>query len=156
MQLALILHNIRSVHNAGSIFRTADATGVSKIFLSGYSPAPIDQFGQPRSDFAKVSLGAEQTVPWERAETFSEAVHQLKKAGYTVVAVELDARAVPIFEYAKNKPENVALVLGNEVAGIGPDDLALCDAVVEIPMLGSKESLNVSVAAGVALYAFLP
>jgi 23S rRNA (guanosine2251-2'-O)-methyltransferase len=154
MDSALILHNIRSVHNVGSVFRTADGAGVSKIILSGYSPAPIDQFGNARQDFAKVSLGAEKTVPWEHAATFEEAVQKLKSAGYRIVALEQDARAVSVFEYAPTHPK-LALVLGNEVGGITPEHLALCDDVVDIPMYGTKESLNVSVAAGIAMFALL-
>ncbi|MEI6864026.1 MAG: TrmH family RNA methyltransferase [Candidatus Adlerbacteria bacterium] len=151
---ALVLHNIRSVHNVGSIFRTADAAGVTQIILSGYTPTPLDRFGRPRKDFAKVSLGAEQTVPWEHVESFADAVVKVKDAGCTVVALEQDPASVPLFEY-KPSTKNIALVLGSEVDGILKDELALCDAVVEIPMRGTKESLNVSVAAGIALFALL-
>jgi tRNA G18 (ribose-2'-O)-methylase SpoU len=148
---ALILHNIRSAHNAGSIFRTADAAGVSKIILSGYTPEPEDRFGKLRPDFAKVSLGAERTVPWVRAETFEDAVTLLKEDGYEIAAIEIAPNSVSIFEY-KPAGEKLALVLGHEVDGIAPEQLALCDSVVEIPMRGMKESLNVSVAAGIAMY----
>jgi 23S rRNA (guanosine2251-2'-O)-methyltransferase len=152
MQYALILHNIRSAHNAGSIFRTADAAGVVKIMLAGYTPGPVDQYGVLRPDFCKVSLGAEKTVPHERVETLKDAVETLRAEGYTIVGVELDERAIPLFEYRPTPAQKIALVLGHEVNGLSYDDLALCDAVVEIPMQGMKESLNVSVAAGVALY----
>lgn len=155
METAFVLHNIRSAHNAGSIFRTADAGGVSKIVLVGYTPGPYDQYGVLRPDFGKVSLGAEKTVPHERADTLKDALEQLKKDGYTVVGVELDEHATPLFEYTPAIHAKIALVLGNEVSGLSKDDLALCDAVVEIPMQGTKESLNVSVAAGVALYSLL-
>lgn len=155
MQSALILHNIRSVHNVGSIFRTADAVGVSKIILAGFSPPPIDRFGQPRADFAKVSLGAEKTVPWSQVKTVGAAIKQLKKEGFTVVAVELDKKSVPLFGYKPKKGQKLALVLGNEVHGISKPALKQCDAVVEIPMRGMKESLNVSVAAGVAMFTLL-
>ncbi|MCX6819900.1 MAG: TrmH family RNA methyltransferase [Candidatus Adlerbacteria bacterium] len=149
-----MLHNIRSVHNVGSIFRTADAAGVTKIILVGYTPTPLDRFGRARKDFAKVSLGAENTVVWEQVETFAEAVTKVKEAGCTVVALEQDAASVPLFEY-KTPTKNIALVLGSEVEGILKSELALCDAVVEIPMHGTKESLNVSVAAGIALFSLL-
>lgn len=152
MDCVLVLPNIRSSHNAGSIFRTADATGVTKIVLVGYTPGPYDQYGVLRPDFGKVSLGAEKTVPHERAETLAEAIQKLRAEGYMVVGVELDERAAPIFQYKPGPNAKIALVLGNEVDGLSKEDLTLCDTVVEIPMQGMKESLNVSVAAGVALY----
>ena len=155
MESALILHNIRSVHNVGSIFRTADGAGVSKIILAGYSPSPIDQRGQFRKDFAKVSLGAEKTVPWSQVKTAATAIKQLKKEGYTIVAVEVDKKSVPIFEYKPKQGQKLALVLGNEVKGISKATLKQCDVIVEIPMRGKKESLNVSVAAGVAIFTLL-
>ncbi|HEY5383079.1 MAG TPA: TrmH family RNA methyltransferase, partial [Candidatus Paceibacterota bacterium] len=151
----LILHNIRSVHNVGSIFRTADAVGVSKIMLSGYTPTPLDRFGRERKDFNKVSLGAERLVPWEQTKQFSSAVQKLKKEKYTIVALEQDKKSISLFDWpntseAKNgKP--IALVLGNEPRGLSKQALALCDIILEIPMRGKKESLNVSVAAGIAL-----
>lgn len=151
---ALILHNVRSVHNVGSIFRTADAVGVSKIILSGYTPLPIDRFKRPRADFAKVSLGAELTVPWQHTETFAEAAATVKKEGYTIVAIEQAANSTPLFDY-KPTSKKLALVLGNEVDGILEHERALCDAVVEIPMRGKKESLNVSVTAGIAMFVLL-
>jgi len=176
--MILILHNIRSVYNVGSIFRTADAAlgrshtgeaGVSIIILSGYTPGPVDRFGQPRKDFVKVSLGAEKTVAWEQAKTLAAAIKKLKKENYYVVAVEQDKRAAPLFSFKPPKNKPIALVLGNEVRGLSPRALALCDTIVEIPMRGhlvrqahhprqtrrGKESLNVSVAAGIALFALL-
>jgi 23S rRNA (guanosine2251-2'-O)-methyltransferase len=155
----LILHNIRSVHNAGSIFRTADAAGVSKIILTGYTPTPLDRFGRARTDFIKVSLGAEKTVPWEHLKQFSSAVKKLKKENYFIIALEQDKKSISLFDWshapeAKNgKP--MALVLGNEPRGLSPAALNRCDAILEIPMRGKKESLNVSVAAGIALFALL-
>ncbi len=156
--MILVLHNIRSVYNVGSIFRTADAAGVSKIILSGYTPLPHDRFGMPRKDFAKVSLGAENTVPWEQVKTFSVAIKKLKKENVYVVAVEQDKKSVslfdfkPLFDKTQGKTKPLALVLGNEVRGLSKPALALCDKIVEIPMRGKKESLNVSVAAGIALF----
>jgi len=168
--MILILHNIRSVYNVGSIFRTADAAGVSKIILSGYTPLPHDRFGLPRKDFAKVSLGAEKTISWEHVKTFAAAVKKVKKENYLVVAVEQDKKSVSLFDFhrlwrgpaksggkppfdkTQGKPKPVALVLGNEVRGLSKQSLSLCDAIVEIPMRGKKESLNVSVAAGIAMF----
>lgn len=155
METALILHNIRSIHNVGSIFRTADGAGVSKIILSGYTPAPIDRFNLPRKDFTKVSLGAEKTILWVQTKTFGQAVKLLKKENYFIAAVEQDKRSTPLFDFAPPKNQPLALVLGNEVLGISPASLKLCDAILEIPMHGKKESLNVSVTAGIAMFSLL-
>lgn len=145
----IILHNIRSTYNVGAIFRTADATGVKKIFLTGYTPTPVDRFGRTQSAISKTSLGASETVPWQQT-TFSEAVAWLYKQNVTVVAVEQSDTSVPLKSF-KSAAE-CAYVLGNEVTGIEAAELAQVDSIVEIPMLGSKESLNVSVAAGVVMY----
>jgi 23S rRNA (guanosine2251-2'-O)-methyltransferase len=160
----LILHNIRSVHNVGSIFRTADAAGIAKIFLTGYTPAPLDRFGRERKDFVKVSLGAEKSVPWESAAQLTPVLKKLKKGGYTVLAIEQNKKSTSLFDYhhlrrdpAKGggKPYKIAVVMGNEVLGISPQSLTYADHILEIPMRGKKESLNVSVAAGVALFALV-
>ncbi len=138
----------------GSIFRTADAAGVTNIILSGYTPTPLDRFKQPRKDFAKVSLGAEKTIPWKHAETLKEALSPLHTDGYECVAIEQAPGSVSVYDF-KQKTNKIALVLGNEVEGLTQDELLLCDAIVEIPMRGTKESLNVSVAAGIVLFALL-
>jgi tRNA G18 (ribose-2'-O)-methylase SpoU len=162
----LILHNIRSVHNVGSIFRTADAAGVSKIILSGYTPAPLDRFGRERKDFVKVSLGAEHSVRWQQVKSLSPTLMQLKKDGYVLAALEQDAKSVSLFEYANKyrrsevgtptkASENIALIVGNEVRGVSPALRKKVDVILEIPMRGKKESLNVSVATGIALFALL-
>jgi 23S rRNA (guanosine2251-2'-O)-methyltransferase len=155
MQRALILHNIRSVHNVGSIFRTADAGGISKIILSGYTPSPLDRFGLPRKDLSKVALGAEKTIPWVQTKTFGQAVKLLKKENYFIAAVEQDKHSIPLFSFKAPKNQPLALVLGNEVRGISPASLKMCDAILEIPMKGKKESLNVSVSAGIAMFSLL-
>jgi len=149
--MTLLLNNIRSVYNVGSIFRTADAAGVEKIYLCGYTPTPLDRFGTPRKDLAKVALGAEKTIPWVQVKTLGAAVKPLKKQGYTVAAVEQDKNSTPLFTY--KPPKKIALVLGNEVRGLSKSSLNLCDVILEIPMRGKKESLNVSVAAGIAMFA---
>ncbi len=128
--------------------------GVSNIILSGYSPSPIDQLGYERKDFHKVALGAEKMVPWEQVKTLAAAIKKVKKDGYHVVAIELDKKATPLFEFKSTK-KPLAIILGNEVKGISPQMLKQCDEIVEIPMQGKKESLNVSVAAGVALFTLL-
>ncbi len=160
--MIVILDNIRSLHNVGSIFRTADAVGVEKLYLCGITPSPLDRFGVVRGDVAKVSLGAENTVPWESVASTSRLVTSLKKQGFTIVALEQDVRAVPYYEYAKkwiaSSTRNdrgvggIALILGPEVEGISPALLKKCDTIIEIPMKGKKESLNVAVAFGVAAF----
>ncbi len=152
MQTALILHNIRSVHNVGSIFRTADGAGVSHIILSGYTPGPLDRFNLPRKDFAKVSLGAEHTIPWQQTKTLAAAVKILKKQNYFIAAIEQDKNSTPLFDFKSPKNRPLALILGNEVLGISKQSLKLADTILEIPMRGKKESLNVSVSAGIAMF----
>ena len=150
----LILHDIRSVHNVGSIFRTADAAGVSKIFLTGYTPSPIDRFRRKRKDFTKVSLGAEKSVSWEvRSEALS-LMRELRKEGVTIVSVEQSPYARDYRRVARIKAP-VVLVYGNEVNGLSQEILDASDNIVEIPMRGHKESLNVSVSVGISLFRFL-
>mgnify|MGYP001607814450 CR=1 FL=1 len=146
----LVLENIRSVENAGSIFRTADGLGVSKIILIGTTPAPVDRFGRKRADFAKVSLGAEDSVEWEYREEIGSVIKGLKSDGFMIIALEQPPGAKNLREF-KTK-ELFALVVGNEVHGVSKEALAKADAIVEIPMLGRKESLNVSVSTGIALF----
>lgn len=136
------------------MFRTADAAGVSRIILSGYTPGPTDPRGKVRKPFVKVSLGAEHTVPFVQVKQLAPVLKKLKHEGYTVVAVEQDSRATPLFAY-KPKNKKLAIVMGNEVRGLSKAALAYADAIVEIPMRGKKESLNVSVAAGIALFSLL-
>ena len=145
----IILHNIRSAYNVGAIFRTADATGVKKIYLTGYTPTPTDRFGRAQPEIKKTSLGASQTVPWQQGD-FAKIVKELQKNNVKVVAVEQAKDSVRINEF-KHKAE-VAYVFGNEVTGVEESELNLVDAIVELPMLGTKESLNVSVTAGVVMY----
>lgn len=149
-EVCLALHNIRSVYNVGAIFRTADAVGVSKIYLCGYTPAPIDRFGRARADVAKAALGAEKTVAWESMSDITDLISKLKKEKYTILALEQDKASID-YRIAKLGKKNL-LILGEEVSGIEKEILNMCDLILEIPMKGEKESLNVSVAAGVALY----
>ncbi len=152
-QIHLLLHNIRSTHNVGAIFRTADAVGVKKIYISGYTPAPIDRFGRTRSDISKASLGAEKTVEWENISDVKKLIKSLKKEKFGIVGVEQDKRSI---DFRKSKVKgNVLVIMGNEVDGIDRETLDLCDHILEIPMLGKKESLNVSVATGIVLYALI-
>jgi len=146
----LLLHNIRSVYNVGAIFRTADAVGVNKIFLTGYTPTPVDRFGRPRGDFAKAALGAEKTMAWEYAKMPLRAIERAKNDGFRIISVEQAANSV---DYKKVKPtRKIMVVFGNEVSGVSPAILKKSDIIAEIPMRGKKESLNVSVSAGIALF----
>ena len=151
----LVLHNIRSAHNVGSMFRTADGAGVSRVILSGYTPGPQDPRGKERQPFIKVSLGAEKIVPYSRAKVLSAALKKLKKEGYTIVALEQNKISKSLFEYSPIKNEKLAIVMGNEVRGINTQSLKHADHILHIPMQGKKESLNVGVACGVALFTLL-
>jgi len=146
----LILHDIRSAQNVGAIFRTADAVGISKIILSGYTPTPIDRFGRKRSDISKSALGAEETVPWEFSENIVETLKNLKKENFKIITLEQAENSID-YKIIKTSEKNVFIV-GNEVEGVTKEILEFSDVIAEIPMKGRKESLNVSVATGVALF----
>jgi len=156
-EIILVAHNIRSTHNVGAIFRTADGFGVKKIILSGYTPYPQQSHDTRLPHIAekltkqinKTALGAEQSVPFEYQETPNLPV--LKAAGFHIVGLEQDDRSVMLPNYAP--PQKIALFLGEEVEGITPELRDQCDELIEIPMSGQKESYNVSVATGIALYA---
>jgi tRNA G18 (ribose-2'-O)-methylase SpoU len=149
-QKAVILDNIRSVYNVGSIFRTADALGMDKIYLCGTTPAPIDRFGRARLDLAKVALGAEKNIEWEYSSSTQDVLKKLKKEKYQIIAIEQGKNSIEPKKIKVKYP--VAIVMGSEVEGINRAALKLADAIVEIPMAGKKESLNVSVAFGIAGY----
>ena len=151
-----ILQNIRSLYNVGSIFRTADAAGIEKLYFCGITPAPVDQFGKVKPKLAKVSLGSEKTVLWEKVASASRLIDRLKKAGYKIWAVEQDRRASLYYKTNKtNRTDKLALIFGNEVRGISPAILKKCDKILEIPMRGKKESLNVAVAFGIVIYGLM-
>lgn len=145
MEIVLILDNIRSLYNVGSMFRTADGFGIREIILCGITGTP------EQNGLKKVALGAELAVPWKKAAHAWRAVERLKKEGYAVVGLERCEGAMPIGKY--RPPKKLALVVGNEVEGIAPLMRRRLDAVLEIPMRGTKESFNVAVACGIALYA---
>lgn len=147
---AVLLHNIRSSHNVGSIFRTSDAAGVSAIYISGYSPTPLDKFKRPQKEIAKTALGAEQTIPWKYYKSPMLLVRRLKAEGWRIVGIEQDARSRDYRYFKVNGP--TLYILGNEVRGMSAQMRALCDDILEIPMHGKKESLNVSVTAGIVLF----
>jgi len=151
MTIIAVLDNIRSAHNVGSMFRTADAFGITEIYLCGTSPAPIDKFNRPRKDIAKVSLGAEKTVPWRYLSSSLRAVNSLKKKGIKILSIEQNENSADIHDIKLYQNTDIALVFGNEVDGVSSKILRVSDKIFEIPMCGKKESLNVSVAFGIAV-----
>ena len=142
----IVMDNIRSMHNVGSVFRTADAFLMQGIYLCGYTPQP------PHRDINKTALGATETVAWKYFATTLEAVQSLRDEGYTLYAVEQVENSLPLNEVKVAKQERLALVFGNEVSGVDAAVLALCQGSIEIPQMGMKHSLNISVAAGIVLW----
>jgi tRNA G18 (ribose-2'-O)-methylase SpoU len=143
-EIHLVLCNIRSRENVGSIFRTADAVGVSKIYLCGITPTP------PHEKISKTALGAEEFVDWEYCKDTWRLLGKLKKDKINIVALEQTKESTDLFKFKSKFP--LALVVGNEVNGLSPQILKYCDKKISISMYGKKESLNVSVAVGIALY----
>ncbi len=143
-KFVLILPDIRSAHNVGAMFRTADGAGVEKIYLCGYTARP------PHPQLDKVSLGAEKWMPWEYQKQTWRLLTQLREKGYNIVALEQTKKSLDLFKWKPKKP--LALVVGNEKTGVTNNLLKYCDTSVVIPMKGQKTSLNVSVATGIALY----
>jgi 23S rRNA (guanosine2251-2'-O)-methyltransferase len=150
--VVVVLDNIRSLYNTGSILRTADASGVERVVLCGITPRP-DQGSRQRRAIAKTALGAEDSVKWEYEPEATGALRKLAAEGYQLVAVETAPDAVNLFEWTPRWP--VCLVFGHEVTGVSPGLTRDVDAVIRIPMLGQKRSLNVATAAGVVLYELL-
>ena len=149
----VILYNLRSAHNVGSIFRTADGAGVSKIYLIDTTPAPIDRFGRKRKDIAKVALGAEESVEWEYAKDIFSILENLREEDSKIVAVEQDEQSTTLSDFSPQ--EKTAYIFGSETKGLPEEVLNEADTILEIPMKGKKESLNVSVAAGIILFSNL-
>jgi 23S rRNA (guanosine2251-2'-O)-methyltransferase len=157
-KLVVIAHNVRSAQNVGSIFRTAECLGVSKMFLTGYTPHPFLEgkdvyIKQGQKFLTKTALGAENLVQWEKVKNAGNLIKKLKKEGFKIIALELDRRAVNIESFEPKFP--CVLILGNEVRGIDRKILKKCDKIIHIPMKGKKESLNVSIAAGIVIYKIL-
>lgn len=144
--MRLIAHNIRSLHNVGSFFRTADVFGVERMYLTGYTGQP------PRKEIAKTALGSEHRIPWERADELAPLLVSLRAEGFRICALEIAEHAVSVADW-NGDADRTVLLLGSEVDGIDVATLELCDEVVCIPMQGRKKSLNVSVATGIALFA---
>ena len=149
MNLSLILDNIRSMENVGSIFRTADAAGIAKIYLCGITPKP------PRKEIDKAALGAVDFVDWEYQDNLKNLIFNLKTKRIKIVALEQHENSTPYTSYVIPNTNTLALIVGNEVDGISKDILDLCDDIIEIPMHGRKNSLNVAVATGIVLYKIL-
>jgi 23S rRNA (guanosine2251-2'-O)-methyltransferase len=157
-KLALIAHNLRSSHNVGSLLRTAEGLGVSTIYLTGYTPYPL----APKDErlphiaqkvdkqIAKTALGAEKLASWHHQPDIYELADKLKKDGFRIVALEQAPNSTKLFEY--KPPQKLAIIVGREVEGLEPEILELCDQVLEIPMVGRKESFNVVQAAAMAMY----
>ncbi|MCB0763848.1 MAG: RNA methyltransferase [Flavobacteriales bacterium] len=143
--IVVVLDDLRSRHNVGSIFRSADAFGIERLLLCGFTPLP------PHREIDKTALGATLSVPWAHRKSTMEAIEELRHAGYRVIAVEQTLAAVPITELAA-MDQPVALVLGNELNGVADEVITACDACTFIPQMGSKHSLNVAVCAGVAMW----
>jgi len=147
-KIYLILPNIRSAHNVGAMFRVADCFGIEKVFLSGYTPTP-----EGKRKIEKVALGAEKWVQWEQVDDTTELIRELKERDFEIVGLEKTETSVNIDK--ANFTDKIALIVGEEVSGMDLDLVDLCDQVVHIPMYGKKSSLNVSVAAGVALHSII-
>ena len=145
----IMLHNIRSMHNVGSVFRSSDAFGISEIVFSGYSPTP------PRIEITKIAIGAEAFVHWRYVENPIREMESLKKEGYTLYGLEQTDSSISLLDHRLTATDKVCIVMGNEVTGIDTDMLSYIDQCLAIPQFGQKHSLNVSVATGVTLYALL-
>lgn len=148
-RLKIWLHNIRSMHNTGSAFRSCDAFGCGEILLSGYTPVP------PRPEISKTALGAEKHVPWTQLDSVESHIKELKQRGYSVIGVEQTHESILLTEFKPLYDQPVCLLFGNEVSGIDEEILPLLDKCLEIPQFGQKHSLNISVTVGIVLYHML-
>ncbi|HEC32885.1 MAG TPA: TrmH family RNA methyltransferase [Candidatus Kaiserbacteria bacterium] len=150
-EIKVILHNIRSSLNVGSVFRTADGAGVKQIYLTGHTPTPIDRFGRNEATIAKTALGAENSILWEKGDII-QVIDLLKSNDYRIIGVEQTPSSKNYKTFIPKK--RVVFIFGNEVDGVEKEVLEQCDEVIEIPMHGEKESLNVAVTAGIILFNF--
>ena len=148
MPLAVVLDDVRSMHNVGSVFRTADTFRVQEVVLCGITGCP------PHAELHKTALGAEDSVEWRHFGTALEAVNELKREGYTVLSVEQVEHSVKLPSFSPERDKKYAVVFGNEVKGVHQEVVDASDGCLEIPQLGTKHSLNVSVTAGIVVYAF--
>ena len=158
VKIVLILHDVRSCHNVGSMLRTADGLGIDCVYLTGYTPYPksINDARLPHigkkidRQIAKTSLGAEKTVHWEHSDDLYPVLKQLRQKGYLIIALEQTADFISLSSF--HQPDKIALIVGNEVTGLDKNILKSADLCIEIPMKGKKESFNVAIAAAIALY----
>ncbi|MEJ8606058.1 RNA methyltransferase [Riemerella anatipestifer] len=146
--LVVVLDNIRSMHNVGALFRTADAFLIEKIVLCGITPQP------PHREIHKAALGATESVDWVYQKTISVAIEELKTQGYNIIGIEQTTDSISLSDFEINPNQKYALVLGNEVEGLSDEALSLYDSFIEIPQLGTKHSLNVSVCGGIVIWSF--
>ena len=144
--IIIVLDDIRSLHNIGSVFRTADAFLIEKIILCGITATP------PNKEIHKTALGATETVAWEHSKNVLEVIKNLKKENVTVLAIEQVESAIFLQDFKVEKNKKYALVFGNEVFGVSQEAVVLCDGCIEIPQLGTKHSLNISVSAGIVVW----
>ena len=157
-EIVLILHDIRSAHNVGSLLRTAECLGVNKVLLTGYTPYPIEKndvrlphiANKTAARLHKTALGAEAYIQWEHVEDIMQAMHILDQDGFSLIALEQSPKSVDISSWMP--PDKIAILLGREVEGIADNLLDRCNQIIEIPMLGRKESLNVVQAAAIILF----
>ena len=160
IKVHILLPDIRSAYNVGSIFRSADCFGIEKIYLSGTTPTPIDRFGRSNSgaqkEISKTALGAEKDISWEYVEDVNKFLNKIKKDDFKIISIEQDKKSITLDNFLKikkqNNIQNILLIFGNEVEGIDKNILKKSDYIVEIPLKGNKESLNVSVCAGLIMH----
>lgn len=149
----LVIHNIRSAHNVGAMLRTAEAIGIDDVVISGFSAGPIDRFGRENPKVTKAAVGAHNLVSWTQAPDILEYLQEQQKLGRTIVSVEQDSRSV---DYKAYQPTgDMVIIMGNEVTGVDQEILDLSDIILELPMTGEKESLNVTTSCGIILYRLL-
>ena len=144
--LTIVLDNVRSMHNVGSVFRTCDAFLVEKIYLCGFTPTP------PHREIQKTALGATESVAWEAIAETPLLINKLKQEGYLVYAVEQTHNSIALNQFKPSKDSKIALVFGNEAEGVNEETILACDGAIEIPQFGSKHSFNISVSAGIVLW----
>ena len=149
LPLVVVLDNVRSMHNVGSVFRSADAFGVAHIYLLGFTPRP------PHRDIQKTALGATETVSWSGHDDAAVLLQQLKQDQFRLLAIEQCSESQPLHKMAWDRAQPLALVFGNEVDGVSDEVLSACDAAAEITQFGTKNSLNIAVAAGIVMHHFV-
>lgn len=146
LPIVVVLDEVRSMHNVGSVFRTSDGFLIESIYLCGLTPQP------PHRDIQKTALGATETVAWKHVTSTQQAIDELKQKGFTVIAIEQVHNSIPLHQFKIDKSKKYAIVFGHEVNGVQEEIINQCDFSIEIPQLGSKHSLNISVSAGMVIW----